>query len=200
MKKRKFRLVANETQSAESHQPTNTLNLPDLVPSISHESSVEPSSLPNDRRDLLKLVNVFSFSLLFVYLYCSHIFLPQLKASLSPPRYALFIKTLTSYQRDESLDALVDNFFLVFDQPEFFYLFRGMRRFVKEHQKADFDKRVADLKWFRKSAFTYPCCSACIWFQVIKRNDRGSWFVIVLNLNRSLFHFVVLHCINKFIG
>lgn len=67
----------------------------------------------------------------------------QLKSSLAPPKYILFIKTLTAYQKIGDLNALIVGFAETFDQLQFHYLFRGMRRFVKEEQKIEYDAQVA---------------------------------------------------------
>lgn len=132
-KKRKYRLVPNET-----------------IVSI-HTSTSEPvvieveKSLPDDRKELLKLVEISNIDQndLFDW-FVSRL---QLKSSLSPPNYTLFIKALTEYQKDCNLDTLVTAFAEVFSHNSFHYLFRGMRRFVKENHKENYDAIVETLIW-----------------------------------------------------
>lgn len=88
----------------------------------SGDAPVAPS-LPSDRHSLLEL----------------------LKSSLAPAKYALFIKTLIEYQRESDVQQLIAAFVEIFDQPQFYYLFRGMRRFVKDSHKAVFDADVERL-------------------------------------------------------
>lgn len=91
--------------------------------SAATQPQVTSSSLPSDRMQLLKL----------------------LKSSLAPNKYSLFVAALTAYQRESDIELLIANFVEIFDQPQFYYLFRGMRRFVKEAHKSRFDADVERL-------------------------------------------------------
>lgn len=60
----------------------------------------------------------------------------------------MFIKALTDYQNQNNLDSLITTFSEIFSHSSFHYLFRGMRRFVKEKDKVSFDAILETLIWF----------------------------------------------------
>uniref|UniRef100_A0A1B0FG92 Regulator of telomere elongation helicase 1 homolog n=1 Tax=Glossina morsitans morsitans TaxID=37546 RepID=A0A1B0FG92_GLOMM len=71
-------------------------------------------------------------------------FLRVLRSSLSSDDFKAFSAALISYKTDNTIDGLMDILFQMLGKPCLFYMLQGMRRFLKNEHRMQFDKRLAD--------------------------------------------------------
>ncbi|XP_037938569.1 regulator of telomere elongation helicase 1 homolog [Teleopsis dalmanni] len=117
-KKKRYKLVENSSITTS----------PSLFSSSSSSSCAsESSSLDNNKEAPENRVE----------------FLRVLRSSLSPENFAAFTAALISYKRDNTFDALMTLLMDILGKPHLLYMLRGMRRFLKNEHKSQFDDRLS---------------------------------------------------------
>uniref|UniRef100_A0A182QAZ7 Regulator of telomere elongation helicase 1 homolog n=1 Tax=Anopheles farauti TaxID=69004 RepID=A0A182QAZ7_9DIPT len=70
-------------------------------------------------------------------------FLREVKQSLVPERYKLFLQALAQYSRDSDFTPFITKMCICFEAPHLHYLLKAMRRFVMPEHKQQFDDMIA---------------------------------------------------------
>lgn len=108
-RKRKYKLVDNEPLKTESQTSQGY--------SQSQSQSQSQEKLPQDKQQLIKII----------------------KGHLPKDDYKRLLSALKSYQLAWSLSGLYAELSLVFHKPEHHFMHRGMVRFVRESQRAEYE-------------------------------------------------------------
>lgn len=66
----------------------------------------------------------------------------QIKKTLNPQKYQIFLNTFLQYNNDSNYDAFLANLLDVFDEKQWHYILRGMIRFAKSTHKTAFERDV----------------------------------------------------------
>ncbi|XP_023293799.2 regulator of telomere elongation helicase 1 homolog [Lucilia cuprina] len=136
VKKKKYKLVENSFSTKPSLSGISTST--SLSSSYSSSSSSSATTL-----------NSFAFSKTQLHSVDNKTapegrveFLKVLRSVLSPADFSAFTAALVSYKRDDTIDILLDLLFRLLGQPQLLYMLRGMRRFLKNEHRSQFDKRI----------------------------------------------------------
>lgn len=131
LRKKRFKLAPLGTATATS------------LPSTS--SQVREKPVPTDRNELLILVRLYMINSCDCRKF-QKLLLFQIKNSIDPIKYQRFLPCLQEYRADADVNKLIEAFKYIFSDPETYYLFRAMGRFVKEEGKAQYDMCIAELE------------------------------------------------------
>lgn len=68
--------------------------------------------------------------------------LAQIKSTLSPEKYAVFLKTFFAYNNEADYKAFVNSLFEIFNDKRWHFILHGMKRFVKAAHKESYERDV----------------------------------------------------------
>lgn len=80
----------------------------------------EEEELPQDKFEMIKMV----------------------KKRLHRDSYALLLRTVATYNESLKLTEFVTDLCTVFESPELHFMLKGMRRYVRDHQREEFDRHL----------------------------------------------------------